>query len=78
MLTDGEVVQLFKQDDYDFLLHGCNCQTKMGSGVALALATEFPQVREADLEFSKGTKPYERLGKFSLAETEFGIIVDDC
>ena len=29
-----------------YIAHGCNCQNKMGSGVAKALFTKFPEVKE--------------------------------
>jgi O-acetyl-ADP-ribose deacetylase (regulator of RNase III) len=45
------------------IAHGVNCQDKMGSGVAKALFTKFPEVKEEYHKYNKRWKPEELLGK---------------
>ena len=73
---NGNIVDIFRGGGYDYLLHGANCQATMRSGVAWALVQAFPIVKSADLHFAKDTTPEQRLGKFSMAKTEHGVIVN--
>ena len=46
-----------------YIMHQVNCQNVMGAGVAKALATKYPQVKEAYHEFAKKyPNPKDRLG----------------
>jgi O-acetyl-ADP-ribose deacetylase (regulator of RNase III) len=72
----GNIVDIFKGGGYDYLPHGANCQVTMRSGVAWALVQAWPQVMSADVHFSQIATPLQRLGKFTLAQTDYGIIVN--
>lgn len=45
------------------LLHQVNCQNAMGSGVAKALYSKFPNVKREFHLFNKGKKPNDLLGE---------------
>lgn len=42
----GDLVAMV--NDFDVVMHGCNCHHVMGAGVAAALARAYPQVLDAD------------------------------
>jgi O-acetyl-ADP-ribose deacetylase (regulator of RNase III) len=39
--TDGDVVKLAKEGAFDVVVHGCNCLSTMGAGVAPQMAAAF-------------------------------------
>jgi len=63
----GDIVKLFNEGNYRILIHGANCQQKMGNGVAKALKNKWPQIYDADLNYNPDKKPFERLGDYSYA-----------
>lgn len=62
----GDIVELADWGEFDAIAHGCNCFCRMGSGVALAIARNWRDVREAD----NSTQPGDagKLGQFSVAK----------
>lgn len=50
---------------YDAIVHGCNCFHMMGAGIAIAVATTFPEAVKAD-KATPITK--DKLGTFSYTE----------
>ncbi len=64
-LIQGDLVQLASDGHFDVILHGCNCQHAMGSGVAKALATRFPDILAADRQTRKDDP--SKLGTYSHA-----------
>ncbi|WP_199438517.1 hypothetical protein [Vibrio owensii] len=67
----GEIVDLFTTGSFDAVIHVCNCQNKLGNGVAKSLAQAFPKLKEVDAAKGKGRS---LLGSFSVLNTEFGSI----
>lgn len=65
--TKGDLIQLAKQGKFDVIVHGCNCQNTMGSGIAKQIKDAFPQAFKADLEFSRNTHSFNKLGNYSTA-----------
>lgn len=59
----GDIVELAKQGQIQYLIHGCNCQSTWGSGLAKQLKTAFPAAFEADKN-DKRTKS-QKIGDFS-------------
>jgi len=49
------------QAKVDAIAHGCNCQKKMGKGIAKLIAQKWPEVRKADLELD--WSPEKKLGE---------------
>lgn len=68
----GDLAQLASEGHFDVILHGCNCQHAMGSGVALALSQRFPEILDADKQTRKDDP--SKLGTYSHAvvKTERG------
>ena len=58
-----DLIKLFKHNETNVLIHGCNCLSTMGKGVALYIRREFPHAYQADKQFHLDKS--QRLGKFS-------------
>ena len=60
----GDLVKLAKESRlFDVYIHGCNCRSIFGAGLARQIAQAFPMVYMKDMK-SK-LKPEEKLGKFT-------------
>jgi O-acetyl-ADP-ribose deacetylase (regulator of RNase III) len=55
--------------------HGVNCQNKMGSGVAKALFTKYPEIKKEYHEFCEMNKDSKLLGRAQFVMTSDGKIV---
>lgn len=64
---------LLEQSDINFIIHVANCFCAMGSGIALAIASKYPEAVEADNETNKGDP--NKLGCFSYAKGSDGKII---
>ena len=75
-VREGDLIQLAIKGYFDVIVHGCNCQCKMGAGIAKAIKEAFPEAYEKDLTTIKGS--VEKLGSISWVEVnrdELKIIV---
>ena len=54
-------------------VHGCNCQTVMGKGLAKAISTAYPEVARADNATKAGDKA--KLGTYSYARVKENVVV---
>lgn len=61
----GNLITVVENDDYDVVLHGCNCFNTMGAGVALAVADAWPEAVAADKLTASGD--IGKLGTYSMA-----------
>lgn len=57
------------------IIHGVNCQGKMGSGVALALKLKWPLIYTHYMEHEQGRAA---LGKVQFVPIEPGLVVGNC
>jgi O-acetyl-ADP-ribose deacetylase (regulator of RNase III) len=57
------------------IIHGVNCQGKMGSGVALAIKMKWPVVYTRYMEHVQGR---EALGKVQFIPIEDGLYIGNC
>lgn len=71
----GDLVKMFQNREFDVIVHGCNCFHTMGAGIAKQIAKAFPVAFGQDLKHSKHGDP-RKLGDFTVAWTEFGLIVN--
>ena len=75
----GDIIKFAKSGKYNVLIHGCNCFHTMGAGVALQIASAFPQALVADKETGYGDRG--KLGTISTALWPFpnkkSVAVDD-
>lgn len=62
--TRGDIIQL--ADNYDALIHGCNCFNTMGAGVAKQIAMRWPQAVAADKLTKRGDA--SKLGNMTVAK----------
>ena len=62
--TKGDLIALGKANEFDILVHGCNCLNTMGGGIARQIAEQFPDAYIADQETVKGSK--DKLGTYSI------------
>jgi O-acetyl-ADP-ribose deacetylase (regulator of RNase III) len=61
----GDLVKLAAAGEFNVIVHGCNCFNTMGAGVALQIATRFPEACAVDQLTRAGDK--NKLGKYSIA-----------
>lgn len=52
----GDLIELFKQCNFDLIVHGCNCHITMGAGIAKQIKDNFPIAYEEDLKYNKQFK----------------------
>lgn len=66
----GDIIKMADEGQFNIIVHGCNCQNVMGSGIAKQLRNRWPSVYDADLKASKDWRvPVAKLGNFSFATT---------
>lgn len=65
--TNADILDIWEQ--YDVLVHGCNCFHTMGKGVAAVIKDKWPFAMKADLKTKKGDR--EKLGTLSYAVYDY-------
>jgi len=60
------------------LLHGCNAQGVMGSGVAKLIKQRWPQVFEEYAAFCRSTTVQQRLGQVIFTKSVQGVVIGNC
>lgn len=70
----GNLLNLFKQDNFTAIVHGCNCFHTMGSGIAGQISDQFPESQAIDRKTKFGD--ITKLGKYSHIICEFGNIIN--
>lgn len=70
----GDLISLFKAGEFTAIAHGANCFNTMGGGIAYQIKEHFPEAYEAD----KGCtwSPLGKLGNVSVADTEYGVVIN--
>lgn len=68
----GDLIDLFKQDEFKAIAHGANCFSTMGSGIAWQIRGNFPEAYKADVEDARA--PLTKLGSFSRGIVENGEV----
>lgn len=61
-----------KNNEFDAIIHGCNCFNMMGGGIANQIRHAFPEAFRVDLNTVKGE--YNKLGNYSFAKSN-GVLV---
>lgn len=69
----GDLIQLFKQGEFDLIAHQCNCKGLFGAGIARLLAKEFPVIA---YEVESHFKAVTLYGTNIAFETEHGFIIN--
>ena len=63
----------FEKKEYDILVHGANCFHTMSGGIAAIVKYRYPGAYMADL---KTPISKNKLGLYSMAQTEYGTIIN--
>lgn len=63
----GNLVDMFLSGEFDVIIHGCNCQNIMASGIAKEIATRIPDAKKADDKYSLMVTPIDKLSNYSRA-----------
>ena len=67
-IVKGDLIKRALRNEFDLIIHGCNCYCTMGKGIAKTIKENFPSAYQADLATNKGDKT--KLGSFSYAKVE--------
>lgn len=80
-VVKGDLLQMGRDNEFDIIVHGCNCFNTMGGGIALQISNQFPDAKLADDETVRGDAG--KLGSYTVgmhgklvilnAYTQFGI-----
>jgi O-acetyl-ADP-ribose deacetylase (regulator of RNase III) len=62
----GDLIELAKAGDFDVIIQGCNCQCRMGRGIALTIKQQFPEAYAADRQTTIGDRG--KLGNFTSVQ----------
>lgn len=50
--VDGDLVEMFANDEFDVIIHGCNCFHAMDAGIAWQIEQKYPEVGFYDKLYS--------------------------
>ena len=64
----GDLLKLAIDGKFDVIIHGCNCQSAMGAGIAKAIKSTFPEAYDADRKTTKADR--NKLGTISFVTVE--------
>lgn len=70
----GNLIDMAEAGQFDIIVHGCNCQNTMGSGIAKEIRARYPEVYVADNCFQ--VMPQAKLENFSSYFTGKFLIVN--
>ena len=76
-LAKGNLIDMAEQGLFDIIVHGCNCQNTMGSGIAAEIRERYPDAYKADYEYMmdedwRRCPPVFKLGSYSEARVYGG------
>ena len=67
-IVNGDLIELAKAGAFDVIIQGCNCQCRMGRGIALTIKQQFPEAYAADCQTEIGDRT--KLGSFTVAQID--------
>ncbi len=70
-----DLLKAFQHNDFDAIVHGCNCFHMMGAGIAGSIAKTFPCALEVDKK-TTDLGDWSKLGDYSVSETVNGDIIN--
>lgn len=65
--TNGDLVAMAKRGAFDVIVHGANCYSTMGAGIAKQIKAAFPSAYKVDSALPDGPS---KLGGFSVARCD--------
>ena len=69
----GNLLTFFENNEFDIIVHGCNCFHTMGAGIAKQIKQKYETAYQADLQTEKGSR--EKLGTYSIAQVNATQII---
>jgi O-acetyl-ADP-ribose deacetylase (regulator of RNase III) len=68
----GNIIDMAEDGTFDVVVHGCNCHTTMGSGIAREIRERYPEAFKADYHYGRSedgvpAEPVTKLGNYSEA-----------
>ena len=63
-IVKGDLLTMGKNNEFDIILHGCNCFNMMGAGIAAQISQQFPDAQMADNETLRGDPG--KLGSYTI------------
>lgn len=70
----GDLLKLAEEGNFDIIVHGCNCFTTMGGGIAKQIKTAYPGAYAVDAETINGDS--KKLGTYTKFDTGKFIIIN--
>lgn len=70
----GDLLAMGKANEFDIIVHGCNCFNTMGSGIAAQIAQKFPDAKLADDETIRGDAG--KLGTYTIGMNGRLVIIN--
>jgi O-acetyl-ADP-ribose deacetylase (regulator of RNase III) len=67
-IISGDLIELAKAGKFDVIIQGCNCQCRMGRGIALTIKQQFPEAFIADCQTTIGDRT--KLGNFTSVQID--------
>lgn len=67
-IVRGDLIELAKAGEFDVIIQGCNCQCRMGRGIALTIKQQFPEAFVADCQTTIGDRT--KLGTFTTVHID--------
>lgn len=74
ILVKGDLLALGKANEFDIIVHGCNCFNIMGAGVAKQIKDQFPDAYQADQETLHGDR--NKLGCYTIGMSGRLVIIN--
>jgi len=65
---EGDLVELAASNNFNVIVHGCNCFNTMGAGIAAQIAKRFPEAARVDKLTNFGD--HNKLGSYSIAAVQ--------
>lgn len=63
----GNLIDMAEQGKFDIIVHGCNCQNTMGSGIAREMRERYPEAYRVDTLYHYSVnEPVLQLGNYSV------------
>ena len=63
----GNLIDMAEQGLFNVIIHGCNCQVTMGSGIAREIRERHYAAYQADIDFDNPNHRINKLGNYSTA-----------
>ena len=74
ILIHGDLLQLGKNNEFDIIMHGCNCFNTMGGGIARQVRDQFHDAYLADQDTLAGDR--NKLGRYSIGMSGRLVIIN--